>query len=115
LAGTIKSGQTDTLTPDMNVNNSTTIAEEGSYFDITVTEPSNDLILSKKNVSYIKHSFMLKKEGEYNISIKNVGNSELQIIGHALTEGSPVAFTAQMLLVVMGMIVPVLSLKLRNR
>ena len=52
---------------------------------------------------------MLKKEGEYNISIKNVGNSELRITGHALIEGSPVAFTAQMLLVVMRMIVLVLS------
>lgn len=115
LAGTVKSGQTDVLTPEMNINNSATIVVEGSYFDITVTDPSNDQILSRKNISSIEYNFNAKVTGEYKISVKNVGNSELQIGGNAQTNGSAVAFIAQMLLVVTGIFILGLSLKLRNR
>ncbi|MGH9984976.1 MAG: hypothetical protein ACRD8W_13585, partial [Nitrososphaeraceae archaeon] len=70
---------------------------------------------TRKNISYINYNFSALEQGEYRILITNVGESELQIKGHAQTKGSQTAFTAQLMLVITGIIVLGLSLKLKNR
>lgn len=115
LDGTVKPGQTDILTPDMNTNNSVNMTVEGSAFDISVSDPSDVLILAKKNISNINYNFSAMEQGEYNILVTNVGDSELQIGGHAQTKGSSTAFTAQLMLIVTGIIIVGLSLRLKNR
>jgi hypothetical protein len=56
-----------------------------------------------------------EKEGQYTISTKNTGNSDLTLNGHAQTKGSVTALTGQMMLIVTGIIVTGLGLRLRNK
>jgi hypothetical protein len=54
-----------------------------------------------------------KKEGQYVITIKNTGKTELAISGYAETKGSTIALGGQMMLIITGIIVTGLSLRIR--
>jgi hypothetical protein len=99
----------------MNIGNTANITLTGSSFNITIADPDRKIIRSDNDSSYFRYILVAKKEGEHTITVKNVGNSQLNIVGSAYTKGNPIAFSGQMMLIVTGVIVTGLSLKLKNR
>jgi hypothetical protein len=114
LAGTIKPGMADVLTPNMNIGNTAHIVINGSIFNVNITDPNKQLIKSVDATSNFVYNLIAKKEGVHRIEIKNVGSSELDIGGHAKTKGSEIAFGGQMMLIITGIIVTGFSLRLRH-
>jgi hypothetical protein len=114
LAGTIKPGMADVLTPNMNIGNTAHIVINGSIFNVNITDPNKQLIKSVDATSNFVYNLVAKKEGVHRIEIKNVGSSELDIGGHAKTKGSEIAFGGQMMLIITGIIVTGFSLRLRH-
>ena len=114
LAGTIKPGMADVLTPNMNIGNTAHIVINGSIFNVNITDPNKQLIKSVDATSNFVYNLVAKKEGVHRIEIKNVGSSELVIGGHAKTKGSEIAFGGQMMLIITGIIVTGFSLRLRH-
>jgi hypothetical protein len=99
----------------MNIGNTANITVEGSSFNITITDPGRKVIRSDNESSYFQYLLVAQKEGEYTVTVKNVGDSQLNIIGSAYTKGNPIALSGQLMLVITGVIVTGLGLKLKNR
>ena len=106
LNGTVEAGQSDLLTPSMNVGNPVAFSVTGSNSSIEIVDPENDVIRSVTNVSDFRYNFTAQKDGQYLISIENLGSSDLFIGGSAFTKGSQIAFAGQLMLIVTGIIVP---------
>ncbi|MGA7541736.1 MAG: hypothetical protein WBW34_01625, partial [Nitrososphaeraceae archaeon] len=106
---------TDIIAPNMNIGNTAKITVTGSLFNITITDPDRKIIRSDNESSYFHYILVAQKEGKHTITVKNVGNSQLNIVGSAYTKGNPIAFSAHMMLIITGVIVTGLSLKLKNR
>jgi hypothetical protein len=115
LSGSIKPGTTDNLTPNMNIGNSANIVITGSKFNVTITDPDRHIIKAERGNSIFNYNLVAEKEGQYTITTKNTGNSDLTLNGHAQTKGSVTALTGQMMLIVTGIIVTGLGLRLRNK
>jgi hypothetical protein len=115
IDNTIQPNKTDIITPNMNIGNTANITVEGSLFNITITDPDRKVIRSDNESSYFQYLLVAQKEGEYTVTVKNVGDSQLLIIGSAYTKGNPIAFSGQLMLVITGVIVTGLGLKLKNR
>jgi hypothetical protein len=99
----------------MNVGNTANIKVTGSTFNVTITDPDKKVIKSEYGISNFRYNFIAQKEGEHKIEVKNTGDVQLTIEGHAYTKGNPIAFGGQMMLIVTGIIVTGLGLRLRSR
>jgi len=115
LNGTVEAGQSDTLTPSMNVGNPVALSVTGSNSSIEIVDPENDVIRSVTNVSDFRYNFTAQKDGQYLISIENLGSSDLSIGGSAFTKGSQIALGGQLMLIVTGIIVLGLGLRAKLR
>ncbi|MFY9965469.1 MAG: hypothetical protein WBL44_04535 [Nitrososphaeraceae archaeon] len=115
LNGTVEAGQSDLLTPSMNVGNPVAFSATGSNSSIEIVDPENDVIRSVTNVSDFRYNFTAQKDGQYLISIENLGSSDLFIGGSAFTKGSQIAFAGQLMLIVTGIIVLGLGLRAKLR
>jgi hypothetical protein len=115
LDGTVKPGMTDLLTPDMNSGNTAHIIISGSQFNVTITDPSGQRLVSENKISEFNYNYTAKSTGEYKIEIKNIGNSDTMISGHAQTKGSQIEIGGQLMLIVTGIIIIGLSLRFSNR
>lgn len=115
LNGTVEAGQSDTLTPSMNVGNPVALSVTGSNSSIEIVDPENEVIRSVTNISDFRFNFTAQKEGQYLISIENLGSSDLYIAGSAFTKGSQIAFGGQLMLIVTGIIVLGLGLRAKLR
>jgi len=114
LDGKLRSGLIDVLTPDMNVGNTATVTLGGSEFSVSIFDPDNHLIRSENGTLNFSYTFTAQKAGVHKIQIKNTGNSELTIGGHAQTKGSFLEFSAQMMLIITGVIVIAIGLRLKG-
>ena len=115
IDNSIQPDKIDIITPNMNIGNTANITLTGSSFNITIADPDRKIIRSDNDSSYFRYILVAKKEGEHTITVKNVGDSQLNIVGSAYTKGNPIAFSGQLMLIVTGVIVTGLSLKLKNR
>src|SRR5687768_8539818 len=115
LNGTVEAGQSDTLTPSMNVGNPVALSVTGSNSSIEIVDPENDVIRSVTNITDFRFDFTAQKDGQYLISIENLGSSDLYIAGSAFTKGSQIAFGGQLMLIVTGIIVLGLGLRAKLR
>jgi|ERR671919_1481416 hypothetical protein len=113
LNGTVEAGQSDTLTPNMNVGNPVALSVTGSNSSIEIVDPENEVIRSVINTANFQYNFTAPKEGQYSISIENLGSSDLSIIGSAFTKGSQIALGGQLMLIVTGIIVLGLGLRVK--
>lgn len=114
IGNTVQPGNTDILTPNMNVQNTANITIKGSTFNVVIADPDGKVIKSGNNLSDFHYVVVAKNEGEHRITIRNNGNSQLYIEGSAYTKGNPIAFSGQMMLIVTGVIVTGLSLRLKK-
>lgn len=115
IDNSIQPNKIDIITPDMNMGNTANLTVTGSLFNITIADPDRKVIRSDNESSYFHYILVAQKEGEHTITVKNVGNSQLDIVGSAYTKGNPIAFSGQMMLIITGVIVTGLGLKLKNR
>jgi hypothetical protein len=115
IDNSIQPNKTDIIAPNMNIGNTAKITVTESLFNITITDPDRKIIRSDNESSYFHYILVAQKEGKHIITVKNVGNSQLNIVGSAYTKGNPIAFSAHMMLIITGVIVTGLSLKLKNR
>ena len=114
IGNTVQPGNTDILTPNMNVQNIANITITGSTFNVVIADPDGIAIKSGNNLSDFHYVVVAKKDGEHRITIRNNGDSQLYIEGSAYTKGNPIAFSGQMMLIVTGVIVTGLSLRLKR-
>jgi hypothetical protein len=115
IDNSIQPNKIDIITPNMNMGNTANLTVTGSLFNITIADPDRKVIRSDNESSYFHYILFAQKEGEHTITVKNVGNSQLDIVGSAYTKGNPIAFSGQMMLIITGVIVAGLGLKLKNR
>jgi hypothetical protein len=115
LDNTLKPGLSDDITPDMNVGNTARITVSGSTFDIKIEDPEKQVITFKSNVTSFNYDLTAQKPGEYHIGVKNTGNTNLSIAGHAQTKESPLGISGAMMLLVTGVIVIGLGLRSSRR
>ena len=114
IGNTVQPGNTDILTPNMNVQNTANITITGSTFNVVIADPDGKVIKSGNNLSDFHYVVVAKNDGEHRFTIRNNGNSQLYIEGSAYTKGNPIAFSGQMMLIVTGVIVTGLSLRLKK-
>jgi hypothetical protein len=114
IGNTVQPGNTDILTPNMNVQNTANITITGSTFNVVIADPDGKVIKSGNNLSDFHYVVVAKNDGEHRITIRNNGNSQLYLEGSAYTKGNPIAFSGQMMLIVTGVIVTGLSLRLKK-
>jgi hypothetical protein len=114
LNGTVEAGKTDSLTPNMDVGNTAALYVTGSNASIKILDPDNEVIRSVSNVSSFRYNFAAHKEGQYLITIENLGTSDLSIAGNAFTKGSQIALGGQLMLIITGIIVLGLGLRARR-
>lgn len=115
LNGTVAPGQSDTLTPNMNEGNSVVLSVTGSNLSVEIMDPGQEVIRSATNTSSFQYNFTVQTDGQYLISIENLGSSDLNIVGSAFTKGSQIALGGQLMLVVTGIIVLGLGLRAKLR
>jgi hypothetical protein len=111
LNGTVEAGEGDTLTPNMNVGNPVLLSVTGSNSSIEIVDPENEVIRSVNNTANFQYNFTAQTDGQYLISIENLGSSDLSIAGSAFTKGSQIALGGQLMLIVTGIIVLGLGLR----
>ena len=115
LNGTVAPGQSDSLTPNMNAGNSVVLSVTGSNLSVEIMDPGQEVIRSATNTSSFQYNFTAQTDGQYLISIENLGSSDLNIVGSAFTKGSQIALGGQLMLVVTGIIVLGLGLRAKHR
>ena len=115
LNGTVGAGQSDTLTPNMNVGNPVVLSVTGSNSSIEIVDPENEVIRSVTNTANFQYNFTAQTDGQYLISIENLGRSDLSITGNAFTKCSQIALGGQLMLIVTGIIVLGLGLRAKLR
>jgi hypothetical protein len=115
LNGTVEAGHSDTLTPNMNAGNPVTLSVTGSNSSIDIVDPENEVIRSVNNTANFQYDFTAQTDGQYLISIENLGSSDLSITGSAFTKGSQIALAGQLMLIVTGIIVLGLGLRAKLR
>jgi hypothetical protein len=115
IDGIIKVGENDTLTPIMEVGSNAKISLSGSYFDFTIYDPDKNIILSVKNRTNLSYNLVANKSGEFRLETQNIGKNLLNMYGTAETKAIPLAFGAQMMLIITGIILAGLGIRSRFR
>lgn len=103
----------DVVTPIMNKGSVGKIIVDGSKFDFKIESPDSTVIVSVTNRSHYEYNLVANGEGEFRIETKNIGNSTLQIDGDVETKASQLAFGAQMMLLITGIVVLGIGMKSR--
>lgn len=114
LDNTLKPGQIDVMTPDMNQGNTADITVQGSSYEIGIKDPDGHDLLFERGNSTFNYKLAAQKAGEYRILVNNTSNADLAISGHAETKSSPLGLTGALMLVVTGVIVIGLGLRFRK-
>ena len=115
INGTIKVDDKDILTPIMDVGSKAKITLNGSIFDFTIYDPDKEIILSVKNRTNLNYSLVANKPGEFRLETENIGKNLLNIYGTAETKAIPLAFGAQMMLIITGIILTGLGIRSKLR
>jgi hypothetical protein len=103
----------DVVTPIMNKGSVGKIIVDGSKFDFKIESPDSTVIVSVTNRSHYEYNLVANGEGQFRIETKNIGNSTLQIDGDVETKASQLAFGAQMMLLITGIVVLGIGMKSR--
>jgi hypothetical protein len=111
INGIVNSHAKDILTPIMEVGSKAQIGINGSRFDFTISDPVNVIVLSVKNKTNFSYNLIAKSSGEYRLETHNLGSQPLSIFGYAETKASPLAFGAQMMLIITGIVVVGLGIR----
>lgn len=115
LDNTLRPGLTDEIHPDMDAGNTLSIHVSGSKFDFTIKDPDGNALTSTKDQSDFSYNLTAEKAGEYKITIKNTGTSDVLITGTTQTKGGPLGLTGPLMLIITGVIVAGISLRFRQR
>lgn len=115
INGTIKVGEKDTLTPIMDIGSKAKITLTGSSFDFTIYDPNEEIIVSVKNRTNLNYYLVAEKPGEFKLETQNMGKNLLNIYGMAETKAIPLAFGAQMMLIITGIILAGLGIRSKLR
>jgi hypothetical protein len=115
INGTIKLGEKDTLTPIMDIGSKAKITLNGSSFDFTIYDPDEEIIVSVKNRTNLNYYLVADKPGEFKLETQNMGKNSLNIYGTAETKAIPLAFGAQMMLIITGIILAGLGIRSKLR
>lgn len=115
INGTIKVGEKDTLTPIMDIGSKAKISLTGSSFDFTIYDPNEEIIVSVKNRTNLNYYLVAEKPGEFKLETQNMGKNLLNIYGMAETKAIPLAFGAQMMLIITGIILAGLGIRSKLR
>jgi hypothetical protein len=99
----------------MNAGNPVVLSVTGSNSSIEIVDPEQEVIRSVNNTASFQYNFTAQTDGQYLISIENLGSSDLSIAGSAFTKGSQIALGGQLMLIVTGIIVLGLALRARLR
>ncbi|HEX7032082.1 MAG TPA: hypothetical protein VF172_03690 [Nitrososphaera sp.] len=114
LDNSVRPGESDIITPLMDVGNTASITVAGSTFDITIQEPDGQMVVSDNNATFFNYDLTAQKSGEYRIVIDNNGSEALTVSGHAQTKSNAFGLTGALMLVTTGVIVIGLGLRFRN-
>jgi hypothetical protein len=115
INGTINVGEIDILTPIMDVGSTAKITLYGSSFDFTIYDPDKKIILSVRNKTSLNYDLVAGKPGEFRLETANLGVHSLNISGTAETKAIPLAFGAQMMLIITGVILAGLGIRSKVR
>lgn len=115
LDNTLRPGLTDEIHPDMDAGNTLSIHVSGSKFDFTIQDPDGNALTSTKDQSDFSYNLTAEKAGEYKITIKNIGASDVAITGTTQTKGGPLGITGPLMLIITGVIVAGISLRFKQR
>lgn len=116
LHGILNAGMTDILTPNMNIGGMANIIVKGSIFNITITDPAEQIIKSEtRRTSDFKYNFTAKREGEHKIEINNIGTSDLYIEGHAQNKLNAIALSGPLMLIITGIIITGLAIRFKKQ
>jgi len=115
INGSVDSHAKDILTPIMDVGSKVNISINGSRFDFIISDPANTIILSVKNKTNFSYILVAKKSGEHRLETHNLGSQALSIFGEAETKATPLAFGAQMMLIITGVVVVGLGIRSKVR
>jgi hypothetical protein len=110
---TLDSNSTDVVTPIMNKGSIGNITIDGSMFNFKIEDPNKSVLVSVTNQSHYEYNLVANIEGEYRFETKNVGTSQLNIDGEVESKAPPLAFVAQMMLLITGIIVLGFGIKTR--
>lgn len=115
LDNTLRPGLTDEITPEMDEGSRLSIHATGSTFDFTAQDSDGNALRSVSDQSDFRYDLTADTPGEYRITIKNTGDSDVVITGTAQTKAGPLGFTGPMMLIITGVIVAGISLRFRRR
>ncbi|HEY7110158.1 MAG TPA: hypothetical protein VH415_12060 [Nitrososphaeraceae archaeon] len=115
INGSIEVGKNDTLTPIMEIGSRAKISLNGSNFDFTIYDPDKKIIFSTKNRTNLSYELIANKSGEFKLATQNTGTNLVSINGTAETKAIPLAFGAQMMLIITGIILAGLGIRSRFR
>lgn len=115
INGTVGSRSSDILTPIMDPGSKANIDIKGSRFDFTIYDPTKEVVISIRDKTFFSYNLVANKSGEYRLETRNLGNQPVIISGSAETKASPLAFGAQMMLVITGMVVIGLGIRSKIR
>ena len=114
LDGTLDPGKTDILSPTVKKGDPINIMIQGSIFNITVLNPNNELIKTELT-SNISYNLIPTDDGEYTITIHNIGDSTLSIKGTAFTQGNSSSLIGHIMLIITGVVISALGIKTRPK
>jgi hypothetical protein len=112
LDSTLGANLTDVITPIMNKGSVGEIIIDGSRFNFKIEDPDKSIVVSVTNQSHYKYNLVANKEGEYRFETKNLASSVLNIDGEVETKAPALAFGAQMMLLITGIIVLGIGMKI---
>ena len=114
IGGIIEPDSQDILSPNMNSGNTAYILATGSLFNISISDPNKNTLDSKQNISDFTYNLTADIDGEYIITIYNIGTSEVILSGFAFTKGNDFAITGQIMLIITGIIITGLAIKTKK-
>jgi hypothetical protein len=112
MDSTLGANLTDVITPIMNKGSVGEIIIDGSRFNFKIEDPDKSIVVSVTNQSHYKYNLVANKEGEYRFETKNLASSVLNIDGEVETKAPALAFGAQMMLLITGIIVLGIGMKI---
>jgi hypothetical protein len=114
LDNTLGPGEIDPITPIMNAGNTASITVSGASYELEIKDPDGVVIVTERGNSTFGYDLTAQKEGEHTITVRNTGDSDVSIVGHAQTKASPLGLSAALMLAVTGIIVIGLGLRFRR-
>jgi len=114
LDNTLGPGEIDPITPIMNPGNAASITVSGASYELEIKDPDGVVIVTERGNSTFGYDLTAQKEGEHTITVRNTGDSDVSIVGHAQTKASALGLSGALMLAVTGIIVIGLGLRFRR-